>query len=249
MTTEETRSPAAVQRAAGPGPRTRGGWTPSGTAASRRDSHYARGTDRGERTRRQLIDAARRVFERNGYLDVGVDDIVKEAGVARGSFYTYFPSKADVFRVVASEVAEAVDHSIRGAASNGPSTDPVTALCEANERYVSAFEQNAQMYQLIEQVGHVDEELHASWRSRGRKNADRIARLIANWQARGVADPTVDAQSVAIALLLMTTSTCRWMYVGADERPDLERTTAALNEIWVRAVDLRRRPNPRWLAP
>src|ERR1700712_4811652 len=89
-------------------PRTRGGWVPAGTAAQRRENHSAHSTARGRRSRQQLLDAAREVFERVGYLDATIDDIITRAGVARGSFYTYFPDKLRIFQIVAAEVGQAV---------------------------------------------------------------------------------------------------------------------------------------------
>jgi AcrR family transcriptional regulator len=46
------------------------------------------------------MDAARDLFLRKGYGGVRIDDIVDAAGVSRGSFYTYFPSKRDVLIAV-----------------------------------------------------------------------------------------------------------------------------------------------------
>ena len=46
---------------------------------------------RGERTRAALVAATRRVVERDGYLDARVADIAREADVATGSLYTWFP--------------------------------------------------------------------------------------------------------------------------------------------------------------
>ncbi len=43
--------------------------------------------------RRQLLRAARKVFREKGYDGANVSDIVREAGVAQGTFYLYFPSK------------------------------------------------------------------------------------------------------------------------------------------------------------
>ena len=45
-------------------------------------------TARGKRTRDALVAAARKVFERDGYLDSRLVDIVQEAGCSIGSFYT-----------------------------------------------------------------------------------------------------------------------------------------------------------------
>ena len=50
-------------------------------------------TRRGIRTRQALVEAARVVFERDGYLDARLSDITAEANCATGTFYTYFNDK------------------------------------------------------------------------------------------------------------------------------------------------------------
>ena len=45
--------------------------------------------------RAQLLRAARKVFRAKGYDGATVSEIVREAGVAQGTFYLYFPSKKD----------------------------------------------------------------------------------------------------------------------------------------------------------
>ena len=45
--------------------------------------------------RAQLLKAARKVFRAKGYNGASVSEIVREAGVAQGTFYLYFPSKRD----------------------------------------------------------------------------------------------------------------------------------------------------------
>jgi AcrR family transcriptional regulator len=47
--------------------------------------------------RQQLLKAARDVFANKGYHDAKVDDICAIAGVAKGTFYLYFPDKRSVF--------------------------------------------------------------------------------------------------------------------------------------------------------
>ncbi len=46
--------------------------------------------------RAQLLRAARKVFRAKGYGGATVSEIVREAGVAQGTFYLYFPSKRDI---------------------------------------------------------------------------------------------------------------------------------------------------------
>ncbi len=44
----------------------------------------------------QLLKAARKVFRAKGYARANVSDIVREVGVAQGTFYLYFRSKRDI---------------------------------------------------------------------------------------------------------------------------------------------------------
>jgi AcrR family transcriptional regulator len=193
------------------------------------------------------VQAARRVFERDGYVEPGIEDIVKEAGVARGSFYTYFPAKFDVFKVVVDQVVEEIDSAV-GAGDRSEQLDTVDALCRSNLRYIEAYRKNAKIYALTEQIEHIDPGMERARRARRRRDIERIANAIRRWQSRGVADPSVNPIPTAAALLSMTRHLCYWMYVGGDSGYGKEEAADALNDIWIRAVDLRRSPNRRWLA-
>lgn len=47
-------------------------------------------------TRQRLVEAAHALIWANSYAHVSVDDICREAGVQKGSFYHFFPTKADL---------------------------------------------------------------------------------------------------------------------------------------------------------
>jgi TetR/AcrR family transcriptional repressor of nem operon len=47
-------------------------------------------------TRQRLLDTAEKLFYARSYEDVGVQEICREAGVKKGSFYHFFPSKRDL---------------------------------------------------------------------------------------------------------------------------------------------------------
>jgi AcrR family transcriptional regulator len=61
-------------------------------------------TDRAVRARdkrrKQLLDAATRVFARKSYWLASITDIIQGAGVARGTFYLYFRSKQEIFAAI-----------------------------------------------------------------------------------------------------------------------------------------------------
>jgi len=50
-------------------------------------------TDRGEATRRHILDVAGRAFAEHGYRGISLNDIVRESGSTKGAFYFHFPSK------------------------------------------------------------------------------------------------------------------------------------------------------------
>lgn len=53
----------------------------------------------------ELLDAARRVFERDGYHGTTVSAIVQAAGLSQGAFYLYFPDKKAIFGALQEEMA------------------------------------------------------------------------------------------------------------------------------------------------
>ena len=54
-----------------------------------------------------LLDAATKVFARMGFAGARMADIAREAGVAHGLLYHYFPDKESVFVAVVSVTASA----------------------------------------------------------------------------------------------------------------------------------------------
>lgn len=65
-----------------------------------------RDSQRKERTRTALLDAARAVFVEKGYHPTLISDIVAEAGVGQGTFYRFFHSKRAVFEALFEQFAE-----------------------------------------------------------------------------------------------------------------------------------------------
>jgi AcrR family transcriptional regulator len=53
--------------------------------------------------RRQILDAARRCFVRNGFHATSMQDLFAESGLSAGAVYRYFPSKADMVLAIAED--------------------------------------------------------------------------------------------------------------------------------------------------
>jgi AcrR family transcriptional regulator len=76
-------------------------------------------TARGERTRRNLIEAAERIFAELGYHEASIVKITEAAGVGQGTFYLYFESKRAIFDEVVLDLNARVRHAMTEAAAQG----------------------------------------------------------------------------------------------------------------------------------
>lgn len=71
--------------------------------SSRLDDITADLTPRSSTTVRRIVDAGAEAFAEQGYHRAHLDEILRQAGFARGTFYKYFADKADLLLVLADE--------------------------------------------------------------------------------------------------------------------------------------------------
>jgi AcrR family transcriptional regulator len=223
--------------------RTRGGWTPAGTAAARRAGHGERATAKGLRTRDELLAAARRVFERDGYLETRVADIAAAAELAHGSFYTYFSSKQDVFLAIVRDVGRQVRDAVAPSPADAE-LDAYDALDRSNRRYLDVYRANSVLWALVEQVATIDPEIHRIRLLGRRRHVERVAKTIRRWQERGLADRGIDPRTTAGALVSMLSNFAYWWLAGGDAY-DTTAAERTLTDIWARAVGLPQRARLR----
>lgn len=85
---------------------------------------------RAQETRQRIVEAASRVFTREGYGEAAVEDILAEADVSRGAFYHHFAGKVEVFRAV-------MDEHVHEEMEELQALGPAGSLRELLERYVA----------------------------------------------------------------------------------------------------------------
>jgi TetR/AcrR family transcriptional repressor of nem operon len=61
-------------------------------------------SEKGERTRRRIVETARALFHARGYTNTSVDDIVRKSRVTKGNLYYYFASKEALGHAVVDEM-------------------------------------------------------------------------------------------------------------------------------------------------
>jgi AcrR family transcriptional regulator len=95
---------------------------------------------RGRRTMRKLLDAGAEIFADRGYHAARVDDIVKIAKTSHGTFYLYFANKEDLFRALATEVAEEMVRLAEALPAIPPDEAGYRQLREWLERFANLYE-------------------------------------------------------------------------------------------------------------
>ena len=66
-----------------------------------------------QENRRAILNAGRRVFTEIGFEAATIRDIVRESGLAQGSFYNYFDTKQAVFEVIVEEVVQPIRERLK----------------------------------------------------------------------------------------------------------------------------------------
>ncbi|HEX6549026.1 MAG TPA: TetR/AcrR family transcriptional regulator [Candidatus Dormibacteraeota bacterium] len=121
-------------------------------------------TRRGWTTRRKILDAAEKVFGREGFHKAAVFDIARAAGVGQGTFYLYFPSKQAVFVELVQEMGHDMRTTLRRA------TEGLATRAEVEEAGYRAFfdfvARHPSLYRILRESEHVAPEAHRDWYER-----------------------------------------------------------------------------------
>ena len=138
---------------------------PSGVASGK-----APRTPRGERTLRKILDAAREEFGERGFSDSSIVGITQRAGVALGTFYTYFDSKELLFQALVRDMSAQVADTV-GPAFVG-SLNALDAARDGLELFLRFARENRHIYRIIDEAEFVDPR---SYREHYETTATRIA--------------------------------------------------------------------------
>ena len=137
-------------------------------------------TERGRRTQQAILDAAAQEFGERGFHDASISGITRRAGVALGSFYTYFDSKDAVFRALVNHMSAQVrDHVAPGIRAAKDALDGERAGLAGFLRFVR---EHKEIYRIIDESEFVDPD---SFRRHYATTAERIRQRLTAAADRG----------------------------------------------------------------
>ena len=73
-----------------------------------------------QQTRARIVECARQLFNRRGFNEVSIDDIMAAAGLTRGGFYNHFKTKGDLYVETLVDFAERREGDAAGRSYCGP---------------------------------------------------------------------------------------------------------------------------------
>jgi AcrR family transcriptional regulator len=115
-------------------------------------------TERGRRTVRKLLEAAAQEFGERGYHEAAITGITARAGVALGTFYTYFESKEEVFRALVRDMSHATRAHVAEAVRDAP--DRIAAERIGLEAFSAFTRKHPELYRIIEEAQFVAEDVY-----------------------------------------------------------------------------------------
>ena len=207
-------------------------------AAARDEVRTVPRSPKGMRTRARLLDAAKQVFERDGFLEARIVDIAETADIAPGSFYHYFDSKQEIFREVARAQEERLTAPPDELTPARPDSTPWERIRRANRLYLQRYRDEAALMGVIEQVSRYDPEVNAARMTTMKHFVERAERAIRRLQREGLADRRIKPSVAADALGAMVARFAELWLVQGYRDYDFDDAVDQLTILWGNALGL-----------
>ena len=176
-------------------------------------------TERQWVRRGELLEAARRVFERDGYHGTTVSAVVQAAGLSQGAFYLYFTDKKGVFAALQEETATLLRRRIYWATRD--EADARQRLEAGLKAYFEFYDEYAELIRrlTIEGLG-IDESFEA--------RQTELYQTLATAFEPTLSDLGVRASVVAaFALLGMAAQLAYWQHFQRNDEPPMSAAALA----------------------
>jgi AcrR family transcriptional regulator len=150
--------------------------------------------------------SARNLFNQKGFKDANVSEIAKNAGIAVGTFYNYYPSKEELFLKVFIEENVKLKQSMFEQVE--PEDDLVTTSKKIMMRYINAMSSNRILGEWYNRELFSKLERYF-YQQNGMQSVDDfmqndIARLVKKWKSEGKIRNDIDDNMILAILSSLT---------------------------------------------
>jgi AcrR family transcriptional regulator len=172
--------------------------------------------------RRAIIDAARAVFGRLGYVRAGTDAIAAEANVSTRTLYNHFPTKLDLFTTVLVEggttIADAFAQRMAALPPDRDAESTVLGIARALAAHRLDFPQHFATARHAEvESEHLPTDTIDAWQAAGPEQVRAaVAARLAQLGARGLLDIADPGQAADQLILLVAGAVALQHHPGTD---------------------------------
>jgi AcrR family transcriptional regulator len=186
--------------------------------------------------REQIMQAAEKLFTSRRLHEITLDDIVREAHIGKGTIYTYFKDKDDLFfQVATAGFEELCDLLQRRVAGDAPVREQLLQACEAISAF---FSRRRQLFRMIQtedaRMPLCRSGLRQRWQQRRQHLVESLSRIMRKGQVEGLVRGDLTDQTLATFLLGLLRARARNLSEDRDvTRDDL------LVDLFLRGAGLR----------
>jgi AcrR family transcriptional regulator len=103
--------------------------------------------ERAQESRRRILESAREIFFRDGFEAANLDDVAQRAGIAKGTIYRHFESKAELYVAVLARNADVFVERMRQTVD--PALGPVDQIRRTGAFYFRHYTENREYFRIF----------------------------------------------------------------------------------------------------
>ncbi len=179
--------------------------------------------------RAAIVEAARRVFARKGFASSIVDEIAREAGMAKGTIYLYYRSKREIYRaVLLHDMQRMKTETLDSIAAAGSLRDKIRAFLATRIAHV---ELNHEIFRIMDLEGARSTLTRSQYHALIQEPVQMLAKAIAAAAERGEIR-RVDAERAAWSVADLTRGAVQRRMLGHSQLSVEQEADAQLDFIW-----------------
>ena len=164
--------------------------------------------EQATQTRRRILDAAARVFERQGFAGTRIDDVAVAAGVAAPTVYKVFTNKVNLLigavnQMMAGDIAAPIDEQA-WFTEQLDEPDPVRQLHLIARNARRMYERSGQLLDVLRAAAPLDPDLAHAWHDIAAQRVDRSRRTAKNLAAKAADRLRLARDDTAVTLVALT---------------------------------------------
>jgi AcrR family transcriptional regulator len=180
---------------------------------------------RGERTRRALLDAAAKLFPKHGLEGTSIDMLASEAGFTKGAFYAHFDSKEDLYLVLLEErFDEQLGRLENMLGGEGEATDQARRAATQSIANAGIDEEWKRLYFEFASYAMRNERFRRELAERHRALRERLTEIFSRWGSGFGVDPPHPVADIAAMTDFMYDGFMLNQMIDRDLDPSLHTT-------------------------